>query len=96
MPKVEVIVRTSTDKKVKPAKLPAAEKLALIEAMGFTRMGSDHQPDCPYARDPGFICNCVPPAPEWSAPNDVLEYLGETYEQRRARPRKPIPAVERW
>lgn len=78
------------------ANLSPEEKVRLIEEMGFTRTGSSHQPDCPYAIDAGFKCNCVPPAPEWSAPNDVLEHLGETYEERRTRPRKPIPAVERY
>lgn len=80
----------------RPAPDPA-EKVRLIEALGFTRSGSDHQPDCPYALDAGLRCICVPPAPVWHAPQDVLAHLGETWEDRRKRadqPR-PIPAVER-
>lgn len=75
--------------------LDPVDKVRMIEAMGFTRRGSSHQPDCPYALDAGNRCNCVPPAPEWGAPQDVLVLLGETYEQRRDRPRQRIPDVER-
>lgn len=76
--------------------LAPADKVRMIEAMGFTRRSSSHQPDCPYALDAGNRCNCVPPAPEWGAPQDVLVHLGETYEKRRRRPRQRIPAVERY
>lgn len=59
------------------AALDPAEKVRMIEAMGFTPMGSSHQPDCPYALDAGLVCICVPPATVWNAPDDVLKHRGE-------------------
>jgi hypothetical protein len=75
--------------------LPAARKVAILTAMGFTPTGSSHQPDCPYTIDAGNKCNCVPPATMWAQPRDVDAHRGETYEERRDAPRQPIPEVER-
>lgn len=75
--------------------MTAEEKVAALDAMGFTPLGSDHQPDCPYALDPGLRCNCVPPATVWAQPHDVDVLRGETWEQRKAAPRRRIPDVER-
>lgn len=62
-----------------------AEKVRIIEAMGFVRTGSDHQPDCPYALAAGYRCNCVPPANEYAMPPDVARHLGQDWESRLAR-----------
>lgn len=72
-------------------------KLAIIEAMGFTRVGSDHQPDCPHAINAGYLCNCVAPADTFSMPIDVLAFLKQDYESRMADKRdRTIPEVERF
>lgn len=79
--------------------MPADRKVELIKAMGFQPIGSDHTADCPYAVDPGLICQCVPPATQWAQPRDVDELRGETWEQRREQatngPARRIPAAER-
>lgn len=91
---------TSMDELLEQARsLPADFKIKLLEAMGFSPVGSDHTADCPHVVDSGLLCNCVPPATMWSQPRDVLEERGETWEQRRERavngPPRRIPAVER-
>jgi hypothetical protein len=61
------------------------QKVALVEAMGFTPMGSDHQDDCiRYTHGRGFRCNCVPPATVWNQPHDVNVYRKQTWEDRKA------------
>lgn len=79
--------------------LPAAQKVELITAMGFSPMGSDHTRDCPYVWDSGLRCNCVPEATVWTQPCDVDALRGETYEERRELalngPPRITPAVER-
>jgi hypothetical protein len=80
------VVPSNWDELLAQAKvLPAAIKIKLVEAMGFVPVGLDHQPDCPTMLGRGNRHNCVPPATQWSAPRDVLEERGETWEQRRRR-----------
>lgn len=74
----------------------AEQKVQLIEAMGFTPGGDDHQWDCGYRFDPGINCNCYPPATVWSQPHDVDVLRKETLEDRRNDKRdRRIPACER-
>jgi hypothetical protein len=75
--------------------LEPADKIAALEAMGFTPIGSSHRYDCPYSIDAGNRCNCVPDPTMWSPPHDVLVYTNQTYDERRRAPREPIPDVER-
>ena len=79
-------LRPATDWK----NIPPADKLAVVEAMGFTPVWEEHQPDCPHAAlfdddDPddvlGLICVCVPPGTSFHPPRDVRVELGETREQ---------------
>lgn len=80
---------TSTDQLLEQAKsLPAEFKIKLVEAMGFKPVGSAHAADCPAMLDSGNRHNCVPPATMWSAPRDVQEERGETWEQRLQRARE--------
>lgn len=62
--------------------LPPDVKINLIQAMGFTAMGDDHDDDCVGRPGSGFVCNCVPPATWWNAPNDVDVYRKETWDDR--------------
>lgn len=64
--------------------LPPEVKIQLIKAMGFTAMGDDHDTDCVGRPGSGFVCNCVPPATWWTAPNDVDVHRKETWEDRLA------------
>jgi hypothetical protein len=96
-----VVQPTNMDELLEQAKsLPADFKIKLLEAMGFSPVGSDHTDDCPHNFDSGLICQCVPPATMWSQPSDVDEARGETWEQRRecavSGPSRIIPAAERW
>lgn len=63
--------------------LDPGRKVEIITAMGFTPIGEDHLPDCPFMADSGNRCNCVPHSTMWGQPADVDEHRGETYEQRR-------------
>lgn len=78
--------------------LPAAVKLELVKAMGFSRTWAEHTPECPYALDAGLRCNCVAPGTSFNPPRDVIEELGETREELRQRPAhlRRIPHDERW
>lgn len=67
--------------------LPPDVKVQIIEAMGFTPMGSDHTYDCPHPWDSGLVCNCVGDPTVWNGPLDVQEMRGETWEQRLAKRR---------
>jgi hypothetical protein len=70
------------------AALPPAEKVAIVEAMGFVPMGASHTYDCPLTiGGPGFICNCVGEPTGWVGPKDAQEMRGETWEQRLAKRR---------
>lgn len=62
--------------------LPPETKLWLLEAMGFTPIGSAHQPDCMRLYDRGIRCDCVPPATVWGQPSDVAAHRKETWEDR--------------
>ncbi len=65
--------------------LTGEQKVALVNAMGFSPMGSDHQDDCPrYTHGSGFRCCCVPTATVWSQPSDVDVYRKETWDDRLA------------
>jgi hypothetical protein len=64
--------------------LPPKVKLALIKAMGFTRHRAAHQMSCASLQGSGYICTCVWPATTWSAPDDVLAHLGQTFAERKA------------
>jgi len=69
--------------------LPPAEKVRIVEAMGFTRCGSDHQPDCPASLAPGeYRCQCVRPPDEYGLPPDVATHLGQDWETLRAARRR--------
>lgn len=78
--------------------LPPTVKLELVEAMGFSRVWTEHQPECPYAIDAGMRCNCIPPGTSFHPPHDVVKELHETYEELRQRPKslRRIPPIERW
>lgn len=64
--------------------LPPEVKLQLIKAMGFIATGDDHDGECIGRPGSGYVCNCVPPATWWHAPNDVDVYRKETWEDRLA------------
>ncbi len=61
------------------------EKLRIVEAMGFTRVHSDHDPDCAALLGDGYRCGCVPPADKFSMPEDVAQHLKQDWDSRRAR-----------
>lgn len=65
--------------------MPATLKVRVIECMGFQPMRDLHQRDCPAALAKGFICNCVPDPTYWTPPSDVVQYKGETWEERLER-----------
>ena len=66
---------------------PPEEKRRIIEAMGFTPLGSDHTYDCPRVFDSGNRCNCAGDPTMWVGPKDVQEMMGDTWEQRVAKRR---------
>jgi len=74
--------------------LSPLQKVALIEAMGFQRVGSDHQPDCAYAQDEGLVCACVPPADTYSMPDDVEKFLNQDWDSRLESAKSPRPISE--
>jgi hypothetical protein len=83
--KVTAIVVEGIDDLLAQAKdLPPDVKVRLVEAMGFTPMGDDHDYDCIGGPGSGFRCNCVPPATVWNGPSDVDVFRKETWEDRLA------------
>jgi hypothetical protein len=64
--------------------MPPAEKVRIIEAMGFSRHGDEHTPDCPANPDDGLRCICVPDADHYAAPDDVVAFWGQTWDERLA------------
>lgn len=72
--------------------LPPEQKVELLEAIGMSRTGSAHQPDC-YSYS-GNRCICIPPASTWSHPDGVDEFLGETWEDLQERASRRIAARE--
>lgn len=69
------------------ATMDAAEKVRILQAMGFIRRGESHQPDCPAQFDRGLRCNCVPDSDHYMVPPDVQALWGQTYEERLAKAR---------
>lgn len=82
------ITRTDPPQVKRPADdwldLHPATKLEIIKAMGFSPHGDDHTSDCLAALDSGNRCNCVPDPVYYKAPQDVLIYTHETWEERLA------------
>lgn len=66
------------------ARLDPEKKLAVLEAMGFTRSRLEHGVNCLSRQGSGLRCDCVPPESQWRAPADVRKHLGETWEARTA------------
>lgn len=64
--------------------MPAADKVAILLAMGFSPQHDAHTLDCPAAMDGGNRCNCVPDATVWVQPADVDEFRHETWAERLA------------
>lgn len=85
-----VVLVSEPDELLEQAKsLPAEFKIKLLEAMGFTPMGDDHDDDCDRRKyGPGIRCNCVPPATWWNQPKDVDEFRRETWEHRLEKARQ--------
>lgn len=67
--------------------MPAADKVAILLAMGFSPQHYAHTPDCPAAMDGGNRCNCVPDATVWVQPADVDKFRHETWHERLAKSR---------
>lgn len=74
--------------------LSPRRKLEILVAMGFVRQGDNHQSDCPYVLDSGYLCKCVPPPSWWHAPTDVQVFMRETWEDRLEAAKKPRPIYE--
>jgi len=70
------------------AGLPPEEKLRIVKVMGFTGLANPHTADCPAGYGSGYLCQCVPEPTLYQPPQDVLEYLGETWEDRLAKARE--------
>ncbi|MFE9412277.1 hypothetical protein ACFYN0_26315 [Streptomyces sp. NPDC006704] len=64
--------------------LTPEQKLALLDAMGFTSHRPIHSINCVSIQGSGFICTCARPQTRWLAPDDVVAHMHETVEERRA------------
>lgn len=82
---LEEIKNAASGLEVDYKNMDAAEKVRIIQAMGFTPTGDDHDSGCAKLVNRGYICNCVPPATWWMQPSDVDVLRHETYEERRAK-----------
>lgn len=69
------------------AAVSPADKLAIVEAMGFSPSQSNHTRDCPRTMGRGFVCCCIQPPPRFTPPRDVLAFMGESMDDRAARAR---------
>lgn len=59
-------------------------KVQLIDAMGFQSHRPKHSIDCASIQGSGLICTCSWPQTRWLAPADVVAFMHETPEERRA------------
>ncbi|GHB51938.1 hypothetical protein GCM10010331_44360 [Streptomyces xanthochromogenes] len=64
--------------------LTPEQKLALLDAMGFTSHRPIHSINCTSIQGAGLICTCARPQTRWLAPEDVVVHMHETVEERRA------------
>ncbi|MFI2616609.1 hypothetical protein [Streptomyces sp. NPDC018584] len=64
--------------------LTPEQKLALLNAMGFTSFRPIHDTGCASLQGSGLICTCARPQTRWLAPKDVVVHMHETVEERRA------------
>ncbi|WP_409238410.1 hypothetical protein [Streptomyces sp. PA5.6] len=63
--------------------LTPEQKLALLDAMGFTSHRPIHSIGCTSLRGSGLSCTCARPQTHWLAPEDVVVHMHETFEERR-------------
>jgi hypothetical protein len=63
--------------------LPPETKVSIIKAMGFSPTCDPHTAECPSLY--GNRCNCVPYPTFYTAPDDVIEWAGETWAERLAK-----------
>lgn len=79
---------------IKAGALTPLEKLAIVEAMGFSRSGSNHTRDCAYALDRGNRCTCVPPPDVFDMPDDVARYTHQDWASRLEAAKRTRPIFE--
>lgn len=84
-PSVSIEITTSEEILASAKLFPAELKVKLAEAMGFAQGKAPHEMGCVSIQGSGLICTCVEPEILWTNPDDVSEFLEDTFEIRKER-----------